>query len=265
MAFQFHIWLWDSSCIQANVEGGAYCSRWCSVVSSPSNVKVITVSIGLNFFFALSMFLTCCTAYVQVTATRPLYYRFTSYVWSCRHCWWLWPPWHYLVFPDWCKSFCDFIFDSNLIQLVESPTHIKGNILDIVLIKTNYICDLHVDTSITSDHYVVTFKRELSMQMHIKLSTSLTIRTLTWIIFLHLCLTVILVTVSNMTFISGHGSTLSWFCVYLKSNVGGKNILVRSLLRLNITLTVFTLGPKLMLYFTTFQSWNYPWSIYKIK
>ena len=36
------------------------------------------------------------------------------------------------------NSFCDFIFDCNLNQLVDSPTHIKGNILDIVLSNTNF-------------------------------------------------------------------------------------------------------------------------------
>jgi hypothetical protein len=64
------------------------------------------------------------------------------------------------------KRFCEFIFDSNLIQLVENPTHMKGNILDLVLTTTNNVRDLVVDTSnysITSDHYVVSFKIEFSM------------------------------------------------------------------------------------------------------
>ena len=67
------------------------------------------------------------------------------------------------------KRFCEFIFDSNLIQLVENPTHMKGNILDLVLKTTNNVRDLVVDTSnysITSDHYVVSFKIEFSILMN---------------------------------------------------------------------------------------------------
>ena len=42
------------------------------------------------------------------------------------------------------KRFCEFIFDSNFIQLVENPTHMKGNILDLVLTTTNNVRDLVV-------------------------------------------------------------------------------------------------------------------------
>ena len=69
------------------------------------------------------------------------------------------------------KQFCDFIFDSKLTQLVESPTHTKGNILDIVLTKTNIVHDVYVDMSdysITSDHHIVTFKMDLSVQRYRK-------------------------------------------------------------------------------------------------
>ena len=56
-----------------------------------------------------------------------------------------------------------------LIQLVENPTYMKGNILNLVLTTTNNVRDLVVDTSnysITSDHYVVSFKIEFSMLMN---------------------------------------------------------------------------------------------------
>ena len=32
------------------------------------------------------------------------------------------------------KLFCEFVFDNNLFQHVDSPTHVEGNILDIVLV-----------------------------------------------------------------------------------------------------------------------------------
>ena len=31
------------------------------------------------------------------------------------------------------NSFCDFVFDNNLVQLVDSSTHVGGNVLDFVL------------------------------------------------------------------------------------------------------------------------------------
>ena len=57
---------------------------------------------------------------------------------------------------------CDFAFDLNLEQLVSAPTHIKGNILDIVLTNCdNYINNLtihpHQGLSIQSDHFILSF------------------------------------------------------------------------------------------------------------
>lgn len=62
------------------------------------------------------------------------------------------------------KVFCDFVFDNNLIQLVESPTHSKGNILDLVLTNSvNQVVDLSVLSldpfpRLRSDHKLVCFK-----------------------------------------------------------------------------------------------------------
>ena len=36
-------------------------------------------------------------------------------------------------------SFCDFVYEYNLSQLVECPTHIKGNMLDLVLTNAESI------------------------------------------------------------------------------------------------------------------------------
>ena len=57
---------------------------------------------------------------------------------------------------------CDFAFDFNLEQLVSAPTHIKGNILDIVLTNCdNYIDNLtihpHQGLSIQSDYFILSF------------------------------------------------------------------------------------------------------------
>ena len=60
-------------------------------------------------------------------------------------------------------KFCEIIFDLNLCQLISKPTHIHGNILDLVLTNNpDQLFDLTVHSmqplSISSDHYVITFK-----------------------------------------------------------------------------------------------------------
>ena len=51
------------------------------------------------------------------------------------------------------------MFDQNLVQFVQIPTHIRGNILDIVLSNTPFIHDLKVEPSdqISSDHFMILF------------------------------------------------------------------------------------------------------------
>jgi len=42
--------------------------------------------------------------------------------------------WTDLVGDTTCSNlFCELVFDSNLTQLVDVPTHVRGNILDLVL------------------------------------------------------------------------------------------------------------------------------------
>ena len=76
-------------------------------------------------------------------------------------------------FPDICWStlcssspsstrFCDGVFDCNPTQLVTAPTHIMGNILDLVLVSdADSISSLRVhpeaDSPFKSDHYMVSF------------------------------------------------------------------------------------------------------------
>ena len=58
-------------------------------------------------------------------------------------------------------SFCEFVFNWNLTQHVSVPTHIKGNILDLVLTSDNIqISDLsfnHPGSIINSDHFLISF------------------------------------------------------------------------------------------------------------
>lgn len=62
------------------------------------------------------------------------------------------------------NQFCEIIFKANLVQLVDQPTHILGNILDLVLTNTDdtiqslTIQDNNNLTSLHSDHYIIKFR-----------------------------------------------------------------------------------------------------------
>ena len=60
------------------------------------------------------------------------------------------------------NQFCDLVFESNLLQLVDQPTHICGNILDLVLTNCHDCINsltVHPQNShfVSSDHYLVSF------------------------------------------------------------------------------------------------------------
>ena len=59
------------------------------------------------------------------------------------------------------NSFCDFVYEHNFSQLVDCPTHVKGNILDLVFTTSeSIISDLLVTRPhalISTDHHTVSF------------------------------------------------------------------------------------------------------------
>ena len=65
--------------------------------------------------------------------------------------------------------FCDFVFESNLAQLITCPTHIRGNILDILLTNCDHLISrISVtkpsDSSLPSDHYLISFLIECNQE-----------------------------------------------------------------------------------------------------
>ena len=64
--------------------------------------------------------------------------------------------------------FCDFAFDCNLVQLVNSPTHSMGNCLDLVLTNSPESVG-HIDISshplIQSDHFIISFSLVISAHL----------------------------------------------------------------------------------------------------
>ena len=58
-------------------------------------------------------------------------------------------------------NFCDMIFQANLSQLIDGPTHIHGNILDPLLTNMEdsiYQLQILPDHLLLSDHYNITFQ-----------------------------------------------------------------------------------------------------------
>ena len=57
------------------------------------------------------------------------------------------------------KSICDCFFKFNIHQIIREPTHIKGNLLDIVATNNpQLLSNIHIDsTSQRSDHYLISF------------------------------------------------------------------------------------------------------------
>ena len=57
------------------------------------------------------------------------------------------------------KSICDCFFKFNIHQIIREPTHIKGNVLDIVATNNpQLLSNIHIDsTSQRSDHYLISF------------------------------------------------------------------------------------------------------------
>lgn len=69
-------------------------------------------------------------------------------------------------------SFCDFIFDLNLSQLIDKPTHTKGNILDLILTNSCHrITNINISPPkniLNSDHSIIDFSLSHSVTPHSK-------------------------------------------------------------------------------------------------
>ena len=137
-------------------------------VPSPHNIETVTVSISTS-----NTDITCCMIYTPPNATTEYHRDLVKYLVTVAA---LSTP--VLIFGDFnlpginwttltgnsavSNNFCEFVFESNLIQLVNSPTHIRGNILDLVLTNSpDHVTNLTVHPPeyqcATSDHYLITF------------------------------------------------------------------------------------------------------------
>ena len=141
-------------------------SIYSTLVSSPFDLEVVSVRLGLD-----NHFVVCCIYAPPdsiVLYISSLVNYLTDIASSSPKC--------IIVgdfnFPDidWSSLqgssflsnyFCEFIFDCNLTQHVTEPTHVKGNILDLVLTSPSITIDqLSVNSSSDanlSDHFLIHF------------------------------------------------------------------------------------------------------------
>ena len=115
-------------------------------LSSPADIEIVTIQLGC------CRDLVHCTSYVSPNSSDTyllaLLNYFTDLLSTFHHCIFVGD----FNFPDidWSSLiassshsniFCEFVFDSNLIQHVNSPTHIRGKILDLGLTTSSLIID----------------------------------------------------------------------------------------------------------------------------
>ena len=141
-------------------------SIYSSHISSPSNLEIVSVMLGQDLEFIL------CSVYVPPNSSEAYLSSLLSYlthlVTSYKRCIFVgdfnFPDIDWFSLTGCCplsNSFCEFIFDSNLTQHVMEPTHVKGNILDLIL--TSAIIDItHLSIQPSShfyscDHFILSF------------------------------------------------------------------------------------------------------------
>lgn len=133
-------------------------------ITAPDDLEVVAVRLGGNHSIIL------CTVYVSPSAQGDYHSSLLDFLsFLCTS---LEPVVIVGDFncPDICWStltassdmsclLCDLVFRYNLTQLVDYPTHNKGNILDLVFVKGELVEDIVIgEQNLRSDHYSISFK-----------------------------------------------------------------------------------------------------------
>ena len=142
-------------------------SIFSSLILSPPDLEVVCIKIGLGS----DIFVICCV-YVPPDSSPSYVFSLTHFLSeitsSFSKCIFVgdfnFPDIDWQVLMGTCNQsncFCDFVFDSNLTQHVLDPTHVKGNILDLVLtsssVSVNHL-KVHPSSVIDfSDHLTISF------------------------------------------------------------------------------------------------------------
>ena len=143
------------------------CDIPCQLIDSPSELEIVCVK--LNY----SQPIVCCLTYMPPNSSITHYENLFSFLNNANI-----SSTNLILLGDFnipdidwntlsgvspvSQQFCDLIFDSALSQLINCPTHIHGNILDLLLTNSEDVIQcITVDpqsSSLLPDYYSITFK-----------------------------------------------------------------------------------------------------------
>ena len=141
----------------------------CKQVDVPVDIEAVTIQLS----FSIPIF--ACVLYIPPQSSYEYYKKCFKYMYisnlSNQHIPLIIPGDFNLPDIDWstlvggsavANEFCNIIFELNLLQHIDQPTHIQGNVLDLILLGGgDLVHSLKVlpnhQTSIQSDHYIITF------------------------------------------------------------------------------------------------------------
>ena len=142
-------------------------SKSYQVLQSPISLELLTISIGSNIHTVY------CLAYLPPNSSDEYKQEFLNYIDTFKDL-----TDNLILMGDFnlgdinwdslcgqspvSLKFCDVIFNLNLVQMIDVPTHTAGNILDLVLTNVpDNISNLRIHCDppllIPSDHFVITF------------------------------------------------------------------------------------------------------------
>ena len=135
-------------------------------LTSPDNLEVVAVTVHAHHSF------TICAVYIPPNSTRDYIQDFYLYLNTFI------PSTNVILLGDFnapdvnwdiftstntnSECLCDFVIDNNMFQHVNKPTHIHGNILDLVIssdpeLITDLVVHPHTTYLLQSDHHIITF------------------------------------------------------------------------------------------------------------
>ena len=141
-------------------------SKSYQVLHSPTNLELLSISIGSTIPTVY------CLVYIPPDSSNEYYQEFLNYIDTLKDL-----TGHLVLLGDFnlvdvnwdslcgqspfSSDFCDAVFALNLTQMIDDPTHIAGNTLDLVLTNVpDNILNVRVHSEqplpIPSDHYVIT-------------------------------------------------------------------------------------------------------------
>ena len=139
----------------------------CKRVDVPVDIEAVTIQLG----FSIPIFV--CVLYIPPQPSYEYYKKYFNYIsnFSNQHTPLIIAGDFNLPDIDWstlaggsaiANELCNIIFELNLLQHIDQPTHIQGNVLDLILsgggdlVQSLKVLPNH-QTSIQSDHYIITF------------------------------------------------------------------------------------------------------------